>query len=58
MIPEVITGERTIRLRGVTDEASCGMGIQRQEEDNEKVMRIPKCFERLLPKGCVRGRIH
>jgi hypothetical protein len=58
MVPEIGAIERTIWLGRVTDEASCGMGIQRQDEDERKMMRIPKRFERLLTNGCVRGGIH
>jgi hypothetical protein len=58
VVPEIGASERTIWLGGVTDEATCGMGIQSQDENERKVMRIPKRFERLLTNGCVRSGIH
>jgi hypothetical protein len=58
MIPEFLASEWGERFCGVTHEASGSMGIESQEEGNEKMMRIPEGFVGLLADTMMRSGIH
>jgi hypothetical protein len=48
MVPEHLTGEGRICIDRVAHEAPRGVGVQAKHEDNEEVVRVPECFERLM----------
>lgn len=48
MGPEVLFVERRVVVNSVTDEAIGSMCIHAEQEWDEKMMGVPKCFERLL----------
>ena len=42
----------------VTDEASGGMGVETDHEEERKVVRVPECLEALVTDLVVRGGVH
>ena len=42
----------------VTDEASGGMGVETDHEEERKVVRVPESLEALVADLVVRGRVH
>ena len=56
--PEVGAGEGGVGEFGVAHEAAGGVGVEGEEEGDEEVVRVPECFERLLPDLGVGGGVH
>lgn len=55
-----VEGERrdVVGVSGVTDEASSGVGVQTEHEEEGQMMRIPKCLEALVANLGARGGVH
>ena len=45
-------------IRGTTDEASGGMGVEANHEEERQVVSIPECLEALLADFCVASTVH
>jgi hypothetical protein len=58
MVPERLSGEGGEGVRGVSHEASSGMGVESQHKWNKQVMCIPKSLIGLLANAMVGGGIH
>jgi hypothetical protein len=58
MVPERLSGEWGEGVRGISHEASSGMGVESQHKRNKQVMRIPKSLVGLLANAMVGGGIH
>lgn len=58
VFPEQLTSKRRIRVRRISNETASRMGIQPEQERDEKVMRVPKRLITLLPNLMMRRRIH
>jgi hypothetical protein len=58
VLPEDFAGKGRKRLDGVTNEASCGMGVKAEQEWNEEMMGIPEGLKGLLTDLVVSGRVH
>lgn len=51
-------GSDVIGVGGVTDEATSGMGVKTDHEEECKMVGIPECFEALCADLVVGGRVH
>lgn len=58
MLPVLVAGEWREAVGCVADEAADCMGVQGEEEGDEKMVHVPKRLERLLPDPVVRRRVH
>jgi hypothetical protein len=56
--PEIFRVKWRKRLNGVTNKASCGMGVESEQEWNEQMMGVPERLERLLANLMVRSGVH
>jgi hypothetical protein len=57
MGPELLPGERRVRLRRVADKAAGGVGVEGQQEGHEQVVGVPEGLEGLLADAMVRGGV-
>ena len=58
MSPERFAAQGRERQSGIADEAPRGMGVEAEEEWDEKVMRVPESLVRLLADAVMCGGVH
>lgn len=58
MVPEVVSRKGRVGIGRVSDKASRGMSVHRQEKGDEQVMRIPERLIALLSDLRMRSREH
>ena len=51
-------GRNVVRVGGVADEASGGMGVKTDHEEERKVVRVPESLKTLVANLVVRGGVH
>jgi len=56
--PEILRVKWRKGLNGVANKASCGMGVESEQEWNEQMMGVPERLERLLANLIVRSGVH
>jgi len=56
--PEVVVVKGREGFRSVTDEAAGCVRVHAEQERDEQMVRVPKCFERLLSDPVMGRRVH
>lgn len=58
MVPEIVTSEWREGVRGVSNEASSGVGVEPKHEGDEQVVSVPERLKGLLTNLGMGGRVH